>query len=474
LNLPTGTITFLFTDIEGSTQLWEKRPDAMRLALTRHNALLQQAIDQNNGVVFKTVGDAFCAAFHTAPDGLRAAFAAQLALQKELWPEPVTIRVRMALHTGESEVRDNDYFSGPSLNRVARLMSVGHGGQVLISAATQELVRDTLLPSVSLLNLGEHGLRDLTRRENVFQLLHPDLPSEFPALKSLDHFPNNLPQQLSSFIGREKEIADVKGLLVHHRLLTTTGSGGCGKTRLALQVAAEVLPDYPHGVWLVELAPLTEPRLLTSAVAQVLGIKEQAGQTIQQALLDSLKSKSLLLLLDNCEHLLFACAQLVAALLRSCPNVKVLATSRESLGIGGEQSYRVPSLATPDLKQKVTPESLSQYEAVRLFIDRACSHKPDFAVTNANAPALAQVCQRLDCHFPPHNVPGVFTQSVPPVFTQTVPGDGKLLQQRLPLGYRKTSPFYAPEEETCQAGDCPPWIFAPYCCKFAATPVTAP
>jgi predicted ATPase len=230
----------------------------------------------------------------------------------------------------------------------------------------------------------------------VFQLRYPALPADFPPLKTLNTFPNNLPAQLTSFIGREKEIEAARSLLAKTRLLTFTGSGGSGKTRLALQVGAEVLEEYTDGVWLVELAALTEPGLLSSTVAQALGVKEQPGQTVQKMLLDSLKSKSRLLLLDNCEHFLSACAQLVAVLLRSCPNIKVLATSREALGIGGEQSYRVPSLTSPDPKQKATPESLSQYEAVRLFIDRACSHKPDFAVTNANAPALAQLCYQLD------------------------------------------------------------------------------
>ena len=357
--------------------------------------MLRQAIEDNNGVVFKTVGDAFCAAFATAPQALAAALTAQSSLISEPWL--VALKVRMALHTGAVELRDNDYFGQP-LNRVARLLATGHGAQVLLSDVTHDLTRDTLPPAVSLKSLGEHRLRDLGRPEHISQLLHPDLPADFPPLKSLDNpeLPNNLPPQVTSFIGREKEILEVKSLLGKTRLLTLSGSGGCGKTRLALQVAAEVLEDFPEGVWLVELAGLSDPGLLASTVAQALHIKEQAGQTIQQTLLEGLKSKAPLLILDNCEHLLSACAQLVAVLLRSCPNVRVLATSREGLGIGGEQSYRVPSLTSPDLKQKATPHSLSQYEAVHLFIDRACFHKPDFAVTNANAPALAQLCHHLD------------------------------------------------------------------------------
>jgi class 3 adenylate cyclase len=395
LNLPSGTVTFLFTDIEGSTTLWDAYPEAMRLALARHDALLREAIEDHNGYVFKTIGDAFCAAFGIAPDALNAALAAQQRLHAEVWPEPIALKVRMALHTGAAEVRDNDYF-GPPLNRVARLLSAGHGGQTLLSDVASDLCADTLPPSVTLLNLGTHSLRDLGRRETVFQLHHPALPADFPSLKTLDSLPNNLPSQLTAFIGREKEIQEGKSLLAKSRLLTLTGSGGSGKTRLALQVAADVLEGYADGVWLVELAALSDPGLVASSVAQTLGIKEQPGQKVQQTLLEGLKGKALLLLLDNCEHLLAACAQLTAALLRYCPQVRVLATSREGLGIGGEQTYRVPSLTSPDPKQKATPQSLSQYESVQLFLDRACFHKPDFAVTSANAPALAQLCYHLD------------------------------------------------------------------------------
>jgi predicted ATPase/class 3 adenylate cyclase len=397
MNLPSGTVTFLFTDIEGSTRLWEEHPEAMRLALARHDTLIRAAIEQYAGRVFKTIGDAFCAAFHTAPDALNAALAAQQWLVREPWPEGVAIQVRMALHTGAAEARDNDYFGQP-LNRVARLLSAGHGGQVLLSLPTEELARDLLPDAVDLLPMGEHRLRDLNRPEMVYQLLHPDLPSEFRPLKSLDNpdLPNNLPRQLTSFIGREKEIAEIKSLLTKTSLLTLTGSGGCGKTRLSLQVAVEVLEQYPDGVWLVELAPLADPALVPQTVASALGLSEQAGKTFVQVLTDHLKSRHLLLILDNCEHLLSACAHLCDALLRACPHLTVLASSREGLGIAGEQTYRVPSLSLPDPKEKLTLEQVSQYEAVRLFIERAVSSKADFTVTNASAPALAAVCHRLD------------------------------------------------------------------------------
>lgn len=394
---PTGTVTFLFTDIEGSTKLWEEHPEQMRLALARHDALLRDAVVSHGGTIFKSTGDGCAAAFPTAPDALLAVLAAQQALAHEAWPESVQIRVRMALHTGAAELRDGDYF-GPPLNRAARLLSAAHGGQVLLSEATQELTRDTLPTGASLKSLGEHRLRDLARPEQVFQLLHPDLPANFPPLRSLDNpqMPNNLPQQVTSFIGREKEMAEVKALLKETRLLTLTGSGGCGKSRLSLQVAADVLEEYAGGVWLVELAPLADPALVPQAVASVLGVKEEAGKSLIESLSDALKPKNLIVVLDNCEHLLEACARLVEALGRSCPHVKVLASSREGLGVPGEQTYRVPSLSLPDPKQKETPESLSQYEAVRLFIERARLAQPEFTVTNQNTPALAQVCYRLD------------------------------------------------------------------------------
>ena len=395
--LPSGTVTFLFSDIEGSTRLWEEHPEAMRLALARHDELLRQAIEDNYGVVFKTIGDAFCAAFATAPDALAAALAAQVAFHSEPWPDALSLRIRMALHAGAAGFRDNDYFGQP-LNRVARLLAAGHGGQVLLSDVAHDLTRDTLPPSASLRPLGEHRLRDLGRPEPVFQLLSPALSDTFPPLKSLDNpeLLNNLPQQVTSFIGREKEIEAVRTLLHKTRLLTLTGSGGSGKTRLGLQVAAEVLEDYPDGAWLVELAPLSDPALVPQSIAQALSVREEPGKPLMQTLTAALKSQRLLLVLDNCEHLLAACAQLVDTLIRSCPGVRVLASSREGLGTAGETVYRIPSLSLPDLKQTATPASLTTYEAVRLFVDRAMAALPAFAVTNHNAPALASLCHRLD------------------------------------------------------------------------------
>ncbi len=400
--LPEGTVTFLFTDIEGSTRMWEAHPEQMRPALARHDVLMRAAIDSSKGVVFKTVGDAFCAVFATASDALDAMLAAQRALDTEPWPEQTRIRARMALHTGAAELRDNDYF-GPPLNRVARLLAAGHGGQALVSMVTQELIQDALPPACSLVSLGEHRLRDLARAEIIFQLHHPALPASFPDLRSLDApgTPHNLPQQPTSFIGMEKAMSEVKSLLAKTRLLTVLGTGGCGKTRLSLQVAADVIDSYADGVWLVELEAISDPALVAQNVAQVLGVKEQAGTPLTQTLIAYLKSRRILLLLDNCEHLLAACAQFASTLLRACPNVSLLATSREPLGTGGEQTFRVPSLSMPALaasgrKQAVVLEDMPRYEAVQLFSARAVLVKADYQVTAQNADSLIQLCHRLD------------------------------------------------------------------------------
>jgi predicted ATPase/class 3 adenylate cyclase len=399
MNLPTGTVTFLFTDIEGSTRLWEEQPDAMRLALARHNTLVADAIARTGGEVFKTIGDAFCAAFARAEDAVCAAASAQYALQIEPWPDGAPIRVRMAVHVGAADLdREAGDYVGPALNRTARLLAIGHGGQILLSDVAHDLCQDSLPPGCTLMPLGEHRLKDLGRSESVFQLCHSDLVADFPPLRSLDHpeLPNNLPQQVSSFIGREKELEEVKALLEKSRLVTLTGSGGCGKTRLAVQAAADMLDGSGDGVWLVELAAISDPALVPQAVASELSLKEEPGKALGQTLTDHLKVRRLLLVVDNCEHLLDACARLADAILRRCPNVRVLATSREGLGIEGELTYRVPSLSLPDPGRGTTPEALSQFEAVRLFTERAQFHKPDFALTNDNASAVASVCHRLD------------------------------------------------------------------------------
>jgi predicted ATPase/class 3 adenylate cyclase len=393
---PTGTLTFLFTDIEGSTRLWEHDAPAMQAALARHDELLKLAIEERGGYVFKTVGDAFCAVFPTASDALEAALEIQRRLLSSEWEQSEPLRVRMALHTGAAEERDGDYF-GPPVNRVARLLSAAHGGQVLLSLPTQELVRDQLLVGTTLRDLGEHRLKDLFRPERVFQLSAPELPSEFPPLRTLEAYRNNLPLQPTPLIGREKEVSEVCDLLGGEatRLLTLTGPGGIGKTRVALQAAAVLLEDFTDGAFFVPLATLTEAELFFSAVAETLGVKETAEQPLDETLKDYLSERRLLLLLDNFEQVLEA-APSVTELLAGAPGLKVLATSRAPLGLYGEHEFPVPPLSMPDLKLQPLLERLTHYEAVRLFLERAQAVKPDFKVTNESAPAVAEICVRLD------------------------------------------------------------------------------
>jgi predicted ATPase/class 3 adenylate cyclase/Tfp pilus assembly protein PilF len=393
----TGTVTFLFTDIEGSTKLWEGSPEAMRVALVRHDEILRETIETSGGYIFKTVGDAFCTVFHTAQDALEAALTSQRVLFSEEWSEDIgSLRVRMALHTGEAEERDGDYF-GPPLNRVARLLSSGHGGQILLSLAAQELVRDQLPEETALRDLGERRLKDLVRPERIFQLTVPDLPSEFPPLRTLEGRPNNLPLQPTPLVGRKREVAEVTQRLLasETRLLTLTGPGGTGKTRLALQAAADLLGAFEDGTFFVSLAALTDPELVTSAIASPLGVVEAADRSLEEGLRKYLRKKRVLLVLDNFEQVLEG-ARLVGQLLSTCLDLKVLATSRIPLGLYGEREYLVPPLSLPDPERLPSLESLTRYEAVGLFVERAQEARPDFSVTNENAPAVAEICARLD------------------------------------------------------------------------------
>jgi predicted ATPase/class 3 adenylate cyclase len=398
--LPTGTITFLFSDIEGSSRKWEQQPDAMRLALSTHDRLLREAFESSGGSIFKTVGDAFCVAFDTVQDALAGALQAQRALHTTHWEGIDALKVRMALHTGAAEQRDGDYF-GQTLNRVSRILSAAHGGQVLLSLPTEELVRDHLPFGVQLRQLGEHRLRDLARPEHLFQLVAADLPSHFPALRSLESVPNNLPVQLTSFIGREREMSEVKRLLASTRLFTLTGSGGTGKTRLSLQVAAEILDSFPDGVWLVEFATIDDATLVVETVAAALEIRQEADRPLASTLTTFLRNRHLLLIFDNCEHVVAACARLAETLLRACPHLRILASSREPLGIAGETAWPLPPLSLPDHWRELAEgpdalERLTQYEAVRLFIDRATIVRPAFQLTNENVPTVARICWRLD------------------------------------------------------------------------------
>ena len=392
---PTGDVTFLFSDMEGSTRLWERFPAAMPAVLAQHDALIQQAVSESGGHIFKKGGDSFCAAFHRADEALHSALAVQGSLHREAWtlPEGCAPRVRLALHTGPAEQRDADYF-GVTLSRAARLLAAAHGGQTLVSESAAALLRTSLPAEVRLLSQGRHRLKDLAQPLEIFQIVHPALPSEFPPLRSLESFTHNLPGQLTSFIGREGEIASARRLLSETRLLTLTGTGGAGKSRLALQVAADALEDYPDGVWLVELAPLTNPALLPQTLAAVLSAGEESDRPLRETLIALLRPKTLLLILDNCEHLVDACARLAEDLLRACPHLHLLATSREALEIGGETTLPVSSLPVPS--PSLPLDSLARFESVRLFVDRATSVLPAFRLSAGNAPAVAQVCARLD------------------------------------------------------------------------------
>lgn len=392
---PSGIVTFLFSDIEGSTRRWETQPELMKEAFARQEMIMRKVMTAHRGYVYKMIGDAFQVAFLSAMDALAAAVEAQRALHVEKWGQVGPIKVRMALHTGMTEERGDDYV-GPLLNRVARLMSAGYGGQILLTQATCDALNDPLPEGVVLKDMGERRLRDLIRAEHVYQVVASDLPADFPPMKTLDHRPHNLPIQLTSFVGRVKEMADVKRLLSTTRLLTLTGAGGAGKTRLSLQAAADVIDLYQDGVMLVELAPLAEPTLVAQVIAKTLNLSEIPGTSPLDVLIKHLSDKEMLLLLDNCEHLVDACASVVHALLSAAPRLKVLASSREPLRIPGEVTYRVPSLQTPDPKVRWSVDSLAQYESVQLFLDRAAAMQSGFEFTPANTPFIAQICHRLD------------------------------------------------------------------------------
>ena len=390
----SGLATFFASDIEGSTRLWEGQPQAMSSALERHDAMLREAIEEEGGRIFKTVGDGVFASFPSASTGVAAALAAQLRIGEEAWSIDPPLRVRMAVHVGPAEVRDGDFF-GPTINRLARLLAVGHGGQVLLSEAATVLARDGLPEGVTLRELGRHRLKDLDTPETVTMLLHRSLPADLPALKSLDALPNNLPRQISSFVGREQERRVVADLLDRSALVTLTGSGGTGKTRLAAQVAADRLEEFPDGVWFVELAALSDPALVAQAAATAAGVREGANLPPSKALAEALRNQKSLLVLDNCEHLLQSCATLVDDLLRTSPRLKVVATSREPLGVSGEVLYRLPTLSTGDAKVRTASEALA-HDAVALLVERSQLSDPRFTLTDRLAAAAVQICRRLD------------------------------------------------------------------------------
>jgi predicted ATPase/class 3 adenylate cyclase len=394
--LPSGTVTFLMTDIEGSTRLWDRDSSAMQQALDRHDSLVGEYVQRSGGKLVEAgrEGDSILAVFERARDGLACALSLQLAFVAEAWPAGAELKVRMALHSGEADLREGHYYGTP-VYRCARLMAAGHGGQILVSQATEQLGGDLLPEGASLSGLGLHRLKDLSRPEPVFELLHPQLQSDFPALRTQERRRTNLPLRLTRFVGRSREINEVTGLLAGSGLVTITGAGGIGKTRLALQVASRLLDAHEDGVWLVELASLTDPDLVPQAVMAVLDFRDQPGRASLDTLAINLANRQSLLVLDTCEHLIAPVSRLAERLLQTCPRLQILATSREVLGIDGEVAWRVPSLSVPGLGALPPLEELVEYEAVALFADRAVA-VGGFSVTAETAPAVAEVCQRLD------------------------------------------------------------------------------
>src|SRR5215216_3153635 len=397
---PSGTVTFLFTDIEGSTRLAQEHPKEMPELLARHNAILNGSIETHHGFVFRIVGDSFSAAFHTASDALSAALEAQRTLQTESW-SPAPVKVRMGIHTGSAQWKDDpqgqnaSYEGYRTLALTQRIMSVGHGCQILLSQTTRDLVKDRLPEETELRDMGERYLKDIVQSEHLYQVVAHALLSEFPPLTTLDTFNHNLPTQLTSFIGREQEIAEARKLFSSTRILTFIGPGGTGKTRLSLQVAAEQFAEFKDGVWLIELAQLADSNYILSTIASTFHLRELQGVPLIDTVTDYFRGKQLLLVLDNCEHLIETCARLSDHFLHACPKLKIITSSREALGINGETVYRVPSLSLPHA-QGGGSKGLMDYESIRLFTERAIKANPQFTLTKDNAAYVIQICKRLD------------------------------------------------------------------------------
>lgn len=386
---PSGTVTFLFTDLEGSTRLWESDPAAAGAAIAAHERLLRRVVGASRGLVVKGTGDGILAVFASANDALEGAIEIQVEVQRE-----GSMRARIALHTGEAEIRDGDYY-GTAVNRCQRVMAAGHGGQILVTLATEEVLTRPLPHGVELVDLGRHRLRDVAEAMQVFQVARPDLRSDFPPLRGSDGFAHNLPVQLTSFVGRDREVADATNSLRATRLVTLTGIGGGGKSRLGLRVASDLLGEFPGGIWLAELAFVTEPRLVPRLIAQAVGVPEEPGRGLLESVAVRLKPAPALLVLDNCEHLLEACAAAADSLLRSTPGLRILATSRERLGVPGETVYVVPPMSVP-AADTVSPEAALEHDAVRLFAERAALAEPGFRVTAENCGDVVRICRTVD------------------------------------------------------------------------------
>jgi len=393
-HLPVGSPTFLFTDIEGSTQLLQELGDRYPGVLQTHHRLMRDAIIRAGGVEVGTEGDAFFVAFERASDALACALDAQVVLGSHDWPDERELRVRMGIHKGDALVVAGDYI-GLAVHVAARIASAAHGGQVVLSQVACNAAVDGLPPGAALTALGPHRLKDLREPTELFQLSQVGLRDEFPALRTLSVLPNNLPTQLTSFVGREHELAQLVELVGTNRIVTLTGAGGVGKTRLALQAAAELVEGYPDGAWFVDLAPLRDPALVASTTAAAVGIGEVTGRAALDALGDHLRTRKSVIVLDNCEHVVGSAAQVVEDLAKACPELRLIATSREPLGIGGEAVWRVPSLSVP-VDDGLDSAALNDFESVRLFVERATLADARFALGPDDAGALAQICRRLD------------------------------------------------------------------------------
>lgn len=387
---PVATYTFLFTDIEASSRLWEEHPETMRRVLPLHDELIVDSVERRGGRVFKHMGDGAAAAFESASRALEVAADIQRKLTESPDPDVGRLNVRIGVHSGEAEARDGDYF-GPTLNRVARLTEAAHGGQVLVSEVARSLSEQD---GFEFVDLGRHRLLDLSRPEHIFQLVVDGLRRDFPPLQTLDHAPNNLPTQTTSFIGRRRELAELTGLVGESRLVTVTGVGGIGKTRLALQAAADSATDYPDGMWLVPLGPIADPEIIDEALIDVLGLDQPSNATPRSKALEYLAPRTSLLIVDNCEHLIESVAGMVVEILTAAPGTTVLATSRELLGVPGEVAYGLRSMGLP--RGSVSVDDLTEFDAVRLFLERAAAAHPEFRVTSDNAEDVVEICRRLD------------------------------------------------------------------------------
>lgn len=393
--IPSGNITFLFSDIEGSTKLAQKHADTYNDILDRHDTIFKEIIDLNNGFIFKKIGDSFCSSFNNAKDAAKSAIEIQKRLKTE-FKGNFELKVRMGIHSGEAEYVNEDYAGYVSLSRAQRIMSIAHGGQILVTQKVHDYILESTDLGISFKDFGKRKLKDIILPEQIYQIIVDGLIEEFPPLKSLDARQTNLPVSLTKFIGRKMEIIKIKKLFSDIRLLTLTGSGGTGKTRFAIQLVSEMIDEFENGIWIIELSPITDPELIVKEISAILNIKEEPGTDSLQTLKLYLKEKKILLILDNCEHLLLKSAQIAENLLSSCPKLKIICTSREALNINGETLFRIPPLSIPENIENKSFEELSKYESVNLFLDRACSVNANFCLTKENIQTVVKLCKKLD------------------------------------------------------------------------------